>query len=375
MTSPLTPPPVEPPWIALVDDVASSVLGPDDRSGRALAAQVATLSRVYTGREGDLSDAVDARAARLRFWLLRDLPKIEGPLAELDPLPPGPTWRLLDLGAGYGTTTLGVARLAHRAGIERLEVTAVEQDGNALDAFRALARQAPERDLTCPITLDVERADVTSLDPARLGRFDLITLGLSLGEVFGTDEGSEVEAEAWLRRLADQLSPNGALVVLEPALKTHARALQRLRDRFVADTDGPRVHGPCFTDAPCPLLRRERDWCHSQLPLPLPEALAPIAEAAGLRRTRLTYAYLTLRAEEPRADRWRIVGGPVKTKGKTEWDVCGPAGLVRLRRLKRDVKAESSPLDELERGAVLRIDAPLEDGGSLRVRGEVDCPS
>lgn len=375
MTSPLTPPAVEPRWIELVDEVAAAVLGPDDRRGQALAAQVAALSRVYTGREGDLSDAAEARAARLRFWLPRDLPKIEGPLAELDPPIPGPAWRVLDLGAGYGTTTLGVGRFARRAGVERLEVTAVERDVNALDVFGAVARRAPAAGLTCEIALETQRGDVTSLEPARLGTFDLITLGLSLGELFGTEEGSEVEAEAYLRALSDRLSPGGALIVLEPALKTHARALQRVRDRFAADPEPPHVHAPCFTDAPCPMLRRERDWCHSQLPLPLPEALAPIAEGAGLRWTRLTYSYLTLRAEPPRRDRWRVVGGPVKTKGKTEWDVCGPDGLVRLRRLKRDAKAGASPLDDAERGAVLTIDAEVEDGGSLRVRGEVDCPS
>ncbi len=371
MTSPPTPP-LEAGWNEVLDRVGREVLGPDDRAGQALAAQVTALSRVYTGREGSLADAASAHAARLRFYLPRDLPKIEGPLAELSPALEGPRWRVLDVGAGYGTTSLGVARFARRHGVEAVEVTAIERDPRAIDAFTALARRAPEAGLTAALSLDVRRADARAFDAGRLGPFDLICLGLSLGELFGTDPGAELAAEPYLRALAARLAPGGALVVIEPALRTHARALQRLRDRFLEGA--LRVHAPCFTDAPCPLLRRERDWCHGQLPLPLPVPLAPIAEAAGLRRTRLTYSYLTLREGAPARDRWRIVGGPVRSKGKAEWDACGPAGLVKLRRLERDQKRSPSPLDAAERGAAFAIDAALSDGASLRVRGEVDCP-
>lgn len=396
MTSPLTPPPLEDRWLQVVDRVAATVLGPDDRSGQALEAQVAALSRVYTGREGSIDEAESLRAARLRFYLLRDLPKIEGPLVELDRaglLPPGPRWRALDVGSGYGTTALGLARLARRAGIEAVELTAVERDGFALGAFEALAREAAEAELISPLTVRPLRADAASLDAARLSpegadRFDLITMGLSLSEIVGAREherARELAAEALLRDLTERLTPEGALIVMEPALRDTARALQRVRDRLAADPAGAHVAAPCFRAGPCPLLRRERDWCHAQLSLPLPPALAALAKGAGLRRSRLTYAYLALRraaVAHPR-DLWRVVGGPVRSKGKTEWDVCGAAGLVRLRRLKRDVKREPSPLDGAERGAALRLGAEVEDGGGLKVRGpeislrgpEGDCPT
>ena len=152
-----------------------------------------------------------------------------------------------------------------------------------------------------------------------------------------------------------------------------------LRDRFAADPAAPHVFAPCLRDGPCPLLRRERDWCHDQLPFALPDALAAVASEAGLRWERLTYAYLTLRNDErrlrdladgdPRA--FRVVGGPVDSKGKTEWSLCGAPGLVGLRRLERERGPATETLDDAARGTLLRLDRDPPDGGALRVRPDV----
>ena len=106
-----------------------------DEWNAALIEEIRRLSLRYTRRGGDLRLQSSELAARLRFFLPRDLPKIGGPLAELGAaglLPPGPVWRVLDLGAGLGATSLGVSAFArasgaaiglhvvHRTGVERL---------------------------------------------------------------------------------------------------------------------------------------------------------------------------------------------------------------------------------------------------------------
>lgn len=363
-------------WHGVVEDLAPKVLGPADRRGEPLAAAVRRLSEVYTRERHAIDESSDALAARLRFFFLRDLYKITGPLEELgDALPPGPVWRVLDLGAGLGTSTLGLATIAKARGIEQIEVTAVERDAASLDVFRALARAGHAAGLVPPITIDERRLDLDERGLGGLPQADLVIAGLVLNELFSELEGEERldEAEAWLRALVGRLAPGGSAIVLEPALRAPTRTLQALRDRLVEH-----VFAPCLRSGECPLSRRERDWCHAALPLDLPEPLAKLALASGLRATRLTYAYLTLRADgrrlaghgDPRA--LRIVGGPVESKGKTEWDGCGEVGLVRLRRLERERAPSNAALDGALRGTRLRLGEAAADGAAVRLRPGVE---
>jgi len=275
-------------WLTTIEDVAPRSLGPHDRRGEPLAAQVRALSELYTRRRDALPEAGEALAARLRFYLPRDLPKVWGPLEELgDALPTGEVWRVLDLGAGLGTTSFGVASFAQD---RRLQVTAYERDAASIDVFESLAQAAQAAGLIAPLSLRAHRADLAKLDPASLPKADLILVGLTLNELFDADHLDD--AEAWLRALIRRLNEGGSLIVLEPALRETSRALQRLRDRL-----GDHVYAPCLRAGDCPLLRRERDWCHAQRAGELPTRLADIAKAAGLRWSRPTYAYLTLRAD------------------------------------------------------------------------------
>lgn len=359
-------------WLEVVEDLAPRALGPADRRGQSLVAEVRRLSELYTRERHALDQAADAHAARLRFFLLRDLFKVTGPLAELgDALPAGPTWRVLDLGAGLGTTTLGLAAFAKARGVEAIEVTAVERDPAALDVFEALARAAHARGLVPKVRIDARRAELDGLALGGLPKADLVVAGLVLNELFADRaEADRLDAsEAFLRDLVGRLAPGGSAIVLEPALRAQSRMLQVLRDRLVEH-----VYAPCVRTGPCPLLRRERDWCHAALPLDLPAPLAAIAEDAGLRGSRLTYAYLTLRADgrrlrghgDPRV--LRVVGGPVASKGKSEWDACGEAGLVKLRRLDREHAPGNAAMDGAIRGALLRLEGAPRDGESVRLR-------
>ncbi|HEY8431916.1 MAG TPA: hypothetical protein VIL20_26245, partial [Sandaracinaceae bacterium] len=208
--TPIDPRPLDPRWIELVNELAPRVLGRDDRTGSALAAQVAHLSEIYTRERSALGLAARDAAARLRFFFLRDLPKIEGPLAELaavGALPRGETWRLLDVGAGLGTSILGAAALAMRAGARRVEVTVLERDAGALDVMGRLAERAAAEGLVPPIDIDPRRVDLESVELSSLPRVDLVLVGLTLNELFADrSEADRLDArEAVLRDLAARL--------------------------------------------------------------------------------------------------------------------------------------------------------------------------
>jgi hypothetical protein len=165
----------------------------------------------------------------------------------------------------------------------------------------------------------------------------------------------DVERRALLlERLAGHLAPGGAIIVLEPALKEITRDLMRLRDRIAAG-GSLAIVAPCTHGQPCPMLAKERDWCHAEREVALPERLAAIARGAGLRWEGLSYSYLVLRREAVVRDPslHRVVSEPLPSKGKLELWACGAEGLVQIRRLDRHRGPATAAIDRARRGSLL----------------------
>lgn len=333
-----------------------------------LSAAVRRVSLAYRREEGSLAELMrdrDAIDARLAFFLPRDLPKLLAPLRELASaglLPAGEPLRILDLGAGLGTSGLGAAAFLLGSGhAQRVHIDAIEVDAQALAVAEQIAR---ELTTTHRFALELKVAErplehvLRDGDGAR-ARYDLIVLGLVLNEIEGYDPVVALDA------LCRRLTPGGALIVLEPALRETSRALQRTRDLLAAAGRAPYVFAPCLHTRPCPLLERERDWCHERLQLALPEDAAALARAAGLRDEDLTFSYLTLRNEpgslaslgRDAATLYRIVGGPLVTKGKRELLVCGTDQARVVRRLDRKASETNGAIDTARRGSVLAVEA------------------
>jgi SAM-dependent methyltransferase len=358
-------------WVTVIDRIARRVLGPADRTGTPLVTEIRGLSELYTRGRHAIHLAGGPRAARVRFFLPRDLPKIEGPLSFLSAhglLPRERTWSVVDLGAGYGATTLGLARLCKRLDLaDTLRVRAIDDDPQALDVLDALAKETRGGLLAsecAAIELEPMVGSVAVPDPSILvkGR-DLALAGFVMNELFTSsptsarpiDDPDRLDVlERWLARITASLAPEGAFVLLDPALREPTRVLQTLRDRLAA-RGALDVAFPCPHRAPCPLLARERDWCHAELPIALPEPLAALAREAGLRFEGLSYATLALRNAAPRAPRARdatIVGGPIASKGKVELHLCHDGRLTRLDWMSRD----GDPPATLHRGARATMD-------------------
>ena len=348
-----------------------------------LGEAVAALSAVYT-RDRDKIDELpserEALWARLRFFLPRDLPKVMGPLAELKraaALPPGPTWKILDLGAGLGTTTLGAALFAsrHAPEVTKIEVRAYERSERALALFETLARRA--RSLGLPaLELVGSTADFTGAPDKKLGRdYDLVLMGFVLNELEGGEMSTDSRADL-LERLVSLTHEGGALIVLEPALRETTRRLHEVRDALASRESSAHLFAPCVRSGGCPMLNTKKDWCHEEIPLTLPESLAEVAHAAGLRYSKLTYAYLTLRrrpgslreALAPHeGELYRVVSQPMPSKGKLELFGCGEPGRERLMRLDRHEEDANADLDEARRGDLLWVDGAERKGERLKL--------
>jgi hypothetical protein len=163
-------------------------------------------------------------------------------------------------------------------------------------------------------------------------------------------------------------------------LRETSRALHAVRDQLATRTEPPFVFAPCLhREIGCPMLRRERDFCHERVRCELPEPLATLARNAGLRDTDLTYSYLTLhhaprsllelsRTIEPGL-LLRAVSGSLPSKGKIELWLCGEMVAPRGMRLDRHASDENAAFELAGRGTVLRIDPADcgEDGSRLRI--------
>lgn len=353
-----------------------------------LASGVGALSEVYNaanfpvegagranrGRGGPPSWTREMSSARLQFFLPRDALKVAAALRDV-PIPTDA--RVLDLGAGMGASALGV-RLA-QADLTRGEFVLVEPQGRALAVARALHEALAASPEGGPDVVSVQGsldAVRSPLGPLGDARFDLVLLSQVLVEVDtvivgrtspGADgkrpprtEEERVErlAERLRRLTLRRLVPGGRLVVIEPALKVTARRLQAVRDLLREDPDVV-VIAPCTHAGPCPLLDRESDWCHDDLPADLPPWLVPVAREAGLRWQGLTFARLVLARRsdleaptEPVPPRWRVVAPPAPTRGKHALRVCGPGAedAPVLERLDRAASEANAMWTEIARG-------------------------
>jgi len=321
---------------------AADVLGAGPLAPRRLREAIIERSHLYTSERELLDEPSDPRAdlaARALFFTVADAPKVMVPMAELArrtdvhrPL------SVLDLGAGCGAMSLGL--LASR-GAAGLTITAVDRDADALAIFANVARRHQ-------LAVTTETADALHYRPR--DRFDLVLVGSMLNEL--------TDSEVLVATLLDALAPDGAVLIVEPALKETSRALHRLRDRLL-ERELATVYAPCVRAiAPCPALADERDWCHEDRPTELPARARRLAEETSLRRYGLKFSYLVLRkdglrladADVPAA---RVVSRVRKLKGKWEGFVCSDNGRERVTLLKRNVSADNRVFCELERGDVI----------------------
>lgn len=354
-----------------VRDATRAAVGDAALVQATLIRSIVDRSQRYTSDRARLSAPTDRTAdlaARAAFFTIADAMKIAVPIGELvarGAMPARRPLRVVDVGAGCGAMTLGlIAALATAPGTSdvALEVIATDRDvaalGIAAAAVKAFAFAAgvPTTFLTRPD--DVVRGAVP---PA-----DLVLVGTVLNEL-----PAELARGVVDRALA-ALSDDGAVIIVEPALRDTSRALHALRDAVIA---GGRAHvfAPCTRrTAPCPALADVDDWCHEDRALTLPPRTAELSRATGLRDSGMKFSYLVLRkgpldlvAAGPAA--WRLVSAARIAKGKHEIVGCSERGRMTLRLLRRHRTGANRELERADRGDVVVIGDATTDAERIEV--------
>lgn len=271
---------------------------------------------------------------------------------------------VLDLGSGPGP----VAFAALDAGAK--DVTCADRSRPALQLATQLAVEAGE---------GLPTREWGPERPLPEGAFDVITMGHVVNELFGPPSEAVLQRRAaLLEQIAARLTPGGALVVLEPALRETSRAILGVRDLMVQR--GYAVRAPCFFRGDCPALVKESDWCHAERTWQPPPVVEAIARAAGLHKEALKMSYLVLApkgeawAEPPPGRIFRIVSEPLQGKGRARYMGCGPEGRVGLALQEKHRAPQNEAFFSLQRGDVIRIGETLEkgDGFALGEGSEVE---
>jgi ribosomal protein RSM22 (predicted rRNA methylase) len=394
--------PLENAWQEVLDAVLRRRGAPVTAEVPKLAPRLVQLSHAYNaGLAGDGARVVVPLDARIAFSFARDVPKGAAAVRELVvagalTLPSDRPLRIVDLGAGLGAMTWGIARALATTGTSSPPIDAllVDEDADALAAAEAIAREAAARPGPHAPVLTLATRKERIAAGMKLPDADLVVLGQVLSELdVAMEPAARVAKHAAL--VADLLervvAPGGALVVVEPALKGRTRHLHAVRD--VLAEGGTTVFAPCLHAKPCPVLAAEGDWCHEDLPVDLPPWLVPLARAAGLRWQGLTFSYLVLRRDErrlvgeldqapgPARLHLRVISELLRTKGKAEIFACTANGeRLRTRRLDRDARAEgagaaaTAAWSQLGRGDVVTIRAGEASGGPpVDERGRVSA--
>ena len=333
------------------------------KEARRVADAVAALREGLTGARALYGSAYLDEPAALGAYLLYYWPISYAIAARLF-AEIGAGGPIADLGAGPGP----VACAALDAGAT--EAVLVEPSRRALKYGEPLVA-------SCGRPVEAVRGDARAWEPGRAD-FDLVALGMSLGELWSEEEDAIERRASLLERAASWLAPGGAVAVIEPALRDSSRALLEVRDRLAAR--GLPIAAPCLRAGPCPALQSERDWCHQERAWRAPREVAAIATEAGTKRGYLKYSYLVVGRGGPPVDAReegervvRIVSGPLHAKGRFRYLGCGPQGRDPFVLLKRDVTKETKAFLELKRGDVVAIEgvAARGDGARLGPRSRV----
>ncbi len=343
-------------WREHLEGGASPGRGPaglDPGEMRSVAGRVRELSRGLTRDRGLAGERYFSEPSLLGAYLLYYWPVSYAQCRILLGMLPGSFSSALDLGSGPGPFSL--ALLDH--GVRR--VTALDRSRESLALARRIAELSGR-------SLLVREWDAAGNEPLPPGPFDIVTSGHLLNELWAGDPDRVERRFRLVERAAAVLSPEGTVLIAEPALQSTAADLLRLRDRLVSA--GWLIRSPCFFGGPCPALpdgvcHAEWDWT----PPPLVRDIARMSRVSPRENLKSAYIAASPPGASPAAafreasDAYRVVSDRMLSKsGRVRFFVCGPGGRFTLSAKRNDLPPELGTFFTLRRGDVVRFSGTEE---------------
>ncbi|MDR4480040.1 MAG: small ribosomal subunit Rsm22 family protein [Nitrospira sp.] len=311
----------------------------------------------------------------LAYYVPVNLAKVQLLLDELQPVSPtvpGEEFRVLDIGGGPGTGVLAVLDWCHaRAGsfpsfLPSLRMTVVDRSPQALrlcaDVWQTYNAQPPNQPIPPLRTIEgnLERSFPPVLRQARLENgYHLIIVQNILSELFIDNADPIKQRTGLVEELLGCLSPEGSLMIIEPALRSASRDLHQVRDNLLAGQHCS-VYSPCLHDAPCPALVKPDDWCHEERKWEIPAWIAQVDREVGFIKDALKFSYVILRKDgktlvSRNTDYHRVVSELRVMKGEKRVWLCDETGRFELGRQDKERSTANAGFEDWHRGAIIRV--------------------
>jgi ribosomal protein RSM22 (predicted rRNA methylase) len=272
-------------------------------------------------------------------------------------LPDNKTPTILDVGAGTGAASLGVAQCLNT----NVNILALDRSNRALQYFGRIAGDVVPGAIVRQQPLDIASAQMPS------GKYDLVIANFALNEL--AQDPSKIFKDLLL-----SLSEGGLLLILEPALEEASIRLEKWRDR-IAEEKEFHLWAPCLHHRSCPLLKSGVLWCHEARRWTPPKSGALLNRHLYRSIEILKFSFLAISTQPPPAIKagpavFRLISPVTKTKGKWIASGCASDGNKHeYEWLKRDLNSEMArELGIKERGDVVEVQEAAISERSERIR-------
>jgi SAM-dependent methyltransferase len=214
---------------------------------------------------------------------------------------------VLDVGTGPGVVPLAIADFYSRLDKGRAIIHSLERSEEHVEAFMYLRDQVTRKDATASIK-PPKKGDITTPDLANIPeKVDLMIFSNVLNELPDITLESRAEIVA---RLAENLSPDGSILIVEPADEENATRMRTLTVALAAK--GLNIYSPCtfIWGTPC---TAPRCWSFETAPAikltRLMETLAHCEDSYRYVNTDIKYSYAILRKDGRKKESCRMPAG------------------------------------------------------------------
>ena len=214
---------------------------------------------------------------------------------------------VLDVGTGPGVVPLAIANFYSRLDDAQATIWSVERSEEHIEAFMYLRDHCTKKDENASIKPPI-MADITTFDPAQIPQqVDLLVFSNVLNEL---SSASPEQRADLVMKFAERLSPDGSILIVEPAEETTSTQLRvvsmELKKR------GLTIHSPCsfVWGTNC---TPDRCWSFvsapSIRPTRLMETLAACDEPFRYVNTDIKYSYVVLTKDKKTREQYRVPAG------------------------------------------------------------------
>jgi hypothetical protein len=217
------------------------------------------------------------------------------------------TMTVLDAGTGPGVVPLAIADFYSRLDDAWVNVYSVERSEEHIEAFKYLRDHCTKKDANASIKLPF-MADITTVDPIKnLEKIDLLIFSNVLNELSAASTAQRADL---VMKFAERLSPDGSILIIEPAEEVTSSQLRVLS--LTLKKRGLTIHSPCsfIWSTNC---TPDRCWSFvtapSIMPTRLMETLAACKEPFRYVNTDIKYSYVVFRKDGRTKEPYHVPSG------------------------------------------------------------------